>query len=89
MINRNKELRSMAVLTAGDIQRPLQIRYLKIIFCARWQNYGFGLRGRLFIVKACKIATIWIICCIYYGFADAGRGALSCLLAPVPGCKKP
>jgi len=45
--------------------------------------------GRLLKVKACKIATVWIICRIYYGFADAGRGALSCLLAPVPGCKKP
>ncbi len=24
-----------------------------------------------------------------FGFADAGRGELSCLLVPIPGCKKP
>jgi len=43
----------------------------------------------LYLLWLCGRWERGAVLCIYYGFADAGRGELSCLLAPVPGCKKP
>jgi len=62
-----------------------------MIFCAKWQNYGFGLYGRLFKVKACKIVTVMDN---LLNFADAASRTLDKGRCPVSlflfqGCKKP